>query len=391
MSGFLRVFFSVMMLGMSGPLRAQDSPLLAGDVTDVQVIHHLDSQPGANLLWIPYVAQLKPQHLIVAFGAGIPGKVDMGDILASVSTNDGKTWSPVTTVFDHRQRIGGIQYAYANPILFHPSGQEIVWCFCMRCPIYATHSEDSGLAAAYSGDGGRSWTPVELTMLSSGPLVIVAGIHEIRENGVPRYLLPGQRNTLRSDPHGTREQFVLSSTSLLEWKLAGYVPLAPGADVFPHEGNIAAGEKPGELKMVHRTAKLSKEGQAVEPPTAYSSTSTDGGRTWSVAKPEPDLWNTVSKPFYGTVGSGQHIYVYNDGPAWSRMALRYKIQDAAGNWGPEKTFYDSGTKNSYPTLIEVAPGDFRAVWDSGTKDRMRTHIRFGKLRVPMDEKANESR
>ena len=37
--------------------------------------------------------------------------------------------------------------------------------------------------------------------------------------------------------------------------------------------------------------------------------------------------------------------------------------------------------NDAAMLIEVAPGDFRAIWDSGTKDRSRTHIQFGKFRV----------
>ena len=46
---------------------------------------------------------------------------------------------------------------------------------------------------------------------------------------------------------------------------------------------------------------------------------------------------------------------------------------------PQKTFFDAGIKNSYPTLLEVAPGDFRAVWDSGTADTARTHIHFGKF------------
>jgi hypothetical protein len=63
------------------------------------------------------------------------------------------------------------------------------------------------------------------------------------------------------------------------------------------------------------------------------------------------------------------------------MALRYKLKPAGGTWGLEKTFYSADTKNSYPTLIEVAPGDFRAVWDSGTATQTRTHIRFGKFRV----------
>lgn len=38
-------------------------------------------------------------------------------------------------------------------------------------------------------------------------------------------------------------------------------------------------------------------------------------------------------------------------------------------------------KNSYPTLVEVAPGDYRAVWDSGTPDKTRTHIHFGKIKI----------
>ena len=60
--------------------------------------------------------------------------------------------------------------------------------------------------------------------------------------------------------------------------------------------------------------------------------------------------------------------------------LRYKTQPPGGAWSEEKTFFDSNAHNSYPTLIEVAPGDFRAVWDSGTKEKHRTHICFGKFR-----------
>jgi hypothetical protein len=62
-----------------------------GDVTDVSVVRRVEQQPGSALLWEPYIAEWRPKHLIVAFGAGIPGKTDMGDILACVSTDDGKT------------------------------------------------------------------------------------------------------------------------------------------------------------------------------------------------------------------------------------------------------------------------------------------------------------
>jgi hypothetical protein len=218
-----------------------------------------------------------------------------------------------------------------------------------------------------------------------GPLIVVAGVERIVENGHPVYLLPAHRNTLRADPHGSREQFVLSSTSLLEWKKRGFIPQPAGGEkVFLHEGAIAEGDSPGELKIVMRTANWEESG-ALNPPRAFSSVSRDGGRTWTPAKEEPDLWNARSKAYFGTLPGGRNLYVYSDGPAGNRRALRYKVQSPEGRWGPERTFYDSGTKNSYPTLIESeTPGDFYCIWDSGTPERARTNIRFGRFRPRND-------
>jgi hypothetical protein len=352
-----------------------------GDVTDVRVVRSVEQHPGAALVWEPYIAEWKPKHLVVAYGAGIAGKTDMGDIYACVSTNDGDTWGEASLIFDHNQRFGAMQFGYANAVLYKVPGQSVMWCFAMRCPMNYQHSEDSQLCAAYSADGGRAWTLVELSMNYTGPLIIVAGIQRIEENGQPRYLLPAHRNTRRNDPLGSRDQLILSSTSLLEWSLAGHVPQPEGKKVFMHEGGLAVGDAEGELKLVMRTADYEKEGTQLDPPRAFSSVSKDGGRTWSAAKDEPDLWNSVSKGFFGRAANGSHLYVYNDGKNWVRTSLKYKVQPAGGAWSDEKTFYDSGTKNSYPTLIEVAPGDFRAVWDSGTKDRNRTQIKFGKLKI----------
>lgn len=365
-------------------LQADPTPVQAGDVRDLRIVRRLEQHPGAALLWEPFIAEWKKKHLIVAFGAQIPGKVDMGDILASVSTDDGDTWSEPSFVFDHAQRQGPLQFAYANAVLYHPPGQNVVWCFAMRCPIHYAHSEDSQLAGAYSADGGRTWVPVELAMTYTGPLIIVAGIHRVVENGVPRYLLPAHRNTKRNDPLGDRDQFVLESTSLLDWSLAGHILQPDTGRVFMHEGGLADGDAEGELKLVMRTCSYEKEGAPLNPPRAYSSVSRDGGRTWTPGRQEPDLWNSVSKGFFGRASDGTHVYVYNDGKAWTRMSLRYKVQPPGGVWSAERTFYDAGIRNSYPTLIEVAPGEFRAVWDSGTKDQNRTHICFGKFTLPKD-------
>jgi hypothetical protein len=362
-----------------------------GDVTDIRIIRRVEQHPDAWRLWQPFIAQWKRKHLVVAFGAMTNGKKDMGDIFASVSKDDGDTWGEPVAIFDHNRRQGAIQFAYANPVLFKPTDQNVLWCFAMRCPIIYKNSEDSQLVGAFTTDGGYSWTPVELAMHYAGPLILNAGVQPTEIRGQRCFLLPAHRNSLQKDPLGSREHFILSSTSLLEWKLEAFIPQLESGKVFLHEGNIAPGDAPGELKIVMRTANYYDTNLTTDPPRAYSSISKDGGHTWSPAKPEPALHNAKAKGYFGRTSDGTHIYVYNDGPAQrdiapgfprgGRTSLRYKIKPAGGKWSEEKTFYDAGIKNSYPTLIEVGPGDFRAVWDSGTAERPRTHIHFGKLRI----------
>ena len=360
------------------------APKYKGDVVDVRVIQHVDQHPYAWRIWQPFIIQgERDRDLIAAFGAMVNGKKDMGDILAAVSRNDGDTWEEPVAIFDHRRRLGSIQFAYANPVLYRAPGQDIVWCFAMRCPIAFENSEESHLVAAFTADGGRTWTPVELAVHYTGPLITNAGIVDTVIDGRKLFLLPAHRNTLQNDPRGSRDHFILSSTSLLEWSLEAYIPQPTTARVFLHEGNMAKGDAPGELKIVMRTADYDDSSLTTSPPRAYSSVSTDGGHTWSVAQEEPELHNAKSKAFFGRASDGTYVYVYNDGPAQrepgGRMALRYKTMVPGGAWSHQKTFFDAGVKNSYPTLVEVAPGDFRAVWDSGTPDRPRTRIVFGKL------------
>ncbi len=380
-----------MLLLSAGVLRGQDAAH-EGDVTDVRVVRRVQQHAQAWRVWQPFIIQAnKSKHLIVAFGAMVNGKKDMGDILVTLSRDDGDTWEEPVTVFDHTRRQGNLQFAYANPVLYRAPGQAIIWCFAMRCPIAQRNSEESHLAAAFTADGGRSWTPVEMAMHYTGPLILNASILSVERDGTRHFLLPAHRNTLASDPRGSRDHFILSSTSLLEWKLEAFIPQPAHPRVFLHEGHLGLGDREGEIKIVMRTADYDETQLTTQPPRAYSSISKDGGRTWSTAAPEPELHNAKSKGFFTHTRSGGQIYVYNDGPAQrdkapgfphgGRTSLRYKIKPSGGAWSPEKTFYHAGIKNSYPTLVEIAPGDFRCVWDSGTQDRPRTHIHFAKLRI----------
>ncbi|TVS11084.1 MAG: exo-alpha-sialidase [Planctomycetaceae bacterium] len=280
-----------------------------GDVTDIRVVRRLEQHPYAWKVWQPFIIQGdRRRDLLVAFGVQVNGKNDMGDILVSLSRDDGDTWQEPVAVFDHRERQGAIQFAYANPVLYRAPGHDVIWCFAMRCPMVYRNSKKSQLVGAFTADGGRLWTPVEMAMHYTGPLILNAGLVETQIDGQRRYLLPAHRNTLQKDPRGSRDHFILSS-SLLEWKLEAFIPQPTEPRVFLHEGNIAPGDAPGELKIVMRTANYDEDRLTTDPPRAYSSVSRDGGRTWSTAQEEPELHNAKSKGFFGQAADGTHIYV----------------------------------------------------------------------------------
>jgi hypothetical protein len=346
-----------------------------GDVTNVVTVDSLDPTGPYNKIWEPHFAKWTDDHYVSAYGLQLRGKVDMGDIVCSISRDKGKTWSPRITVFDHRQRNGTIQYAYNNSVMFRPPGQDVIWLFCMRAPMHYRDSENADLVAAYTADGGYSWQHVELALGYQGSLIIVAGIQTVARERVLHYLLPAHRNSFRHDKTGDRRQFVLESTSLLRWELADYIPVED--PVFLHEGKIAETNQPGELKMVMRTARMDNE-RPLDPALAYSSVSHDGGRSWSVAQPEPELPNFRSKCFYGKDMFDRHIYVYSD--SVERRALRYKLKPKGGDWSDAKLFYWDNNRNSYPTLLEDSPGNWLAMWDSSNDPEIRRSvIRFGRL------------
>lgn len=349
-----------------------------GDVKEVVTIDVLPPNSIYKQVWQPFIALWKNNYYVVAYGLKLDGRSDMGDIVCSISKDGGKKWLPRIVIFNHQQPNGTQRFAYANPVLFRPDGQNILWCFAMRCPLSYKDSEDSKLCAAFSCDGGYSWQQVEMIMDFHSPLITNAGVVVVKDDGITRYLLPVHRNTKRHDPQGDREQFVLESTNLLNWELAGFVPRP--AEVWIHEGNIAEGDKPGELTIVMRTAQYDHPKKALESRRAYSSVSQDNGRTWSKAVMEPALYNTAAKGFFGKDSKGRHIYVYNDDDISVRKGLYYVIKKPDQNWSEPKLFYWDNNRNSYPTLIEAEPGFFLCVWDSSDDpDRKRTAIRFGIL------------
>lgn len=351
-----------------------------GDVTDIQVIQKLDPNSPFNKIWQPYIAILDSQTYIATYGLAMKGKVDMGDIMCSISKDKGKTWGVPLSIFSSETG----RYAYANSFFYKDPNQDIIWCYAMRCPKYYHNSEEGELVAAYSGDGGITWIPVELKMDFHSPLITNASILPVKDERGTKYLLAVHRNTKHFDPHGDRRQFVLESRDLLRWKLAGFIPMPKGKEVFLCEGNMAfADDNNKDIKIVMRTGNYESPGKAFEPSKAFSSTSQDGGKTWSEAEVEPALHNTYAKGFFGKDSYGRQVYVYNDNPygaTITRTSLKYVVKSPNGKWSDPKLFYWDNNRNSYATLVEEKPGIFICVWDSSDNlQQGRTAIRFGRL------------
>ncbi|HVY76263.1 MAG TPA: sialidase family protein [Puia sp.] len=348
-----------------------------GDVTDITQVQKLDTNSLYYKIWQPYIAILDSQTYIATYGLQLTGKTDMGDILCSVSKDRGKTWGHPITIFSSQEG----KYGYANSVLYKSPEQDIIWCYAMRCVKYYKNTEESELVAAYSGDGGVTWIPVELQVDFQSPLITNASILSIKDERGTKYLLAVHRNTKHYDPYGDRRQFVLESRDLLRWKLAGYIPMPEGKEIFLCEGNMALEENNKDIKIVMRTADYKDPAHVqVNPPRAYSSISKDDGKTWSPAKEEPTLYNTNSKGFFGRDSKGHYVYVYNDGLVGQRTSLRYVVKSSGKDWSGPRLFYWDANRNSYATLIEEKPGVFICVWDSSDDiKRARTVIRFGRL------------
>src|SRR5690606_26271835 len=167
-----KIFLSMLSMVLIVSISMSQEKSYRGDVEDVRMIATLEDFNNVPKLLVPHIAVWKDRHVIAAFEAGIPGKVDMGDIISSISEDDGDTWGKRAVIFDHKEKYGLQRYGYANPILYKVPKENIVWCFAMRNPLNNPNSQNASMVAAFSGDGGRSWNRVELIMHYKGNLVL---------------------------------------------------------------------------------------------------------------------------------------------------------------------------------------------------------------------------
>jgi hypothetical protein len=86
----------------------------AGDVTHLRTVVELDPDSPYDRVWQPFIERWSDDHLLLAYGHHLRGKIDMGDILCSVSRDGGESWLPSVPIFHHRIPHGGWSRLYAR-------------------------------------------------------------------------------------------------------------------------------------------------------------------------------------------------------------------------------------------------------------------------------------
>lgn len=103
----------------------------------------------------------------------------------------------------------------------------------------------------------------------------------------------------------------------------------------------------------------------------HESTSADGGRTWTEAKPMPGFGKgPATRACMKKLASGAFMLVYHDAPpnkngGYGRARLTVWLSDDEGRTWPHKLLLDERTRVSYPDAVQAPDGRIFIAYDLG--------------------------
>ncbi|MFE1962830.1 sialidase family protein [Streptomyces sp. NPDC059479] len=321
----------------------------------------------------PDVVAVNANEAVVAWREGLDaGKVDMGVIKYAYTTDGGATWIRPTTPL----AATTAEYAWHYVTLYKAG--DALYAYLGRVPATSTTGLPVTMTAKRSLDNGHTWqdfaieTPAINNLVTAGRPLTLGSTH----------IMP----IWSGNSSG-----VLRSTDLVHWTLGGYVP-----DPSGYKGGepqiVVDQNDPGTLLMAARTRSYPAEAYLDGPAYAVTSTSTDGGLTWSDFRLDTDIPNYNTKGFLAKDGNGQYLAIYNTaGQAWtgptpalSRSVLYYKVKRPGERWGagqfladgPAVTTGAGAGWDTYAMADEYAPGKYFVAWEHDTSG-----IKFSKLDV----------
>jgi predicted neuraminidase len=272
-------------------------------------------------------------HEIVAawFGGTRERSPDVG-IWVSRRTKEG--WTPSVEVANGLQP-DGTRHPTWNPVLFQPRGAPLMLFY----KVGPSPESWWGMLRT-STDGGRTWS--EARRLPDGILGPIKNKPVQLADGT---ILSPTSTESESEPSRWQVHFERSSDGGTTWTATP--PLNDGTTVAAIQPSILFREKIGgdALLAVGRT----RQGKV------FSTSSDDGGRTWSALSLIDSLPNPNAGIDAVTLADGRQLIVYNP-TTRGRTPLAVATSRDGRRWTRVLTLEDQPGEYSYPAVIQTSDG-----------------------------------
>jgi predicted neuraminidase len=277
-----------------------------------------------------------PAHELVAawFGGTRERSPDVGIWLSRREKNG---WTPSVEVADGVQPDGR-RYPTWNPVLFQPHNGPLMLFY----KVGPSPEEWWGMVRT-SGDGGRTWS--EGRRLTDGILGPIKNKPVQLADGT---ILSPSSTESHSEPSRWQVHFERSTDGGKTWSATP--PLNDGVAIAAIQPSIlflggAAGERGSKLLAVGRT----QQGKV------FSTSSDDGGKTWSALTLIDDLPNPNAGIDAVTLADGRQLIVYNP-VSRGRTPLAVALSRDGRTWTKVVTLEDQPGEYSYPAVIQTSDG-----------------------------------
>ena len=274
-----------------------------------------------------------PQKELVAAWFG--GTRERGpDVGIWVSRREKTGWTPSVEVANGVQ-ADGVRHPTWNPVLFQPRTGPLMLFY----KVGPSPEEWWGMVRT-SADGGRTWS--EARRLPDGILGPIKNKPVQLADGT---IVSASSTESHTEPSRWQVHFERSSDGGRTWTATK--PLNDGIAIGAIQPSILFREKIGGAKLL--ALGRSQQGKV------FTTSSDDGGKTWSALSLVDDLPNPNAGIDALTLADGRQLIVYNP-TTRGRSPLAIAVSRDGRAWTKVVTLEDQPGEYSYPAVIQTSDG-----------------------------------
>ena len=278
------------------------------------------------------IVETRSNELVAAWFGGTRERSP--DVGIWVSRREKSGWTPSVEVANGVQ-ADGTRHPTWNPVLFQPRSGPLMLFY----KVGPSPEEWWGMVRT-SADGGRTWSAARrlpdgiLGPIKNKPVQLADGT-----------ILSPSSTESHSEPSRWQVHFERSSDGGRTWTATK--PLNDGVAIGAIQPSILFREKLGGEKLL--ALGRSQQGKV------FTTSSDDGGRSWSALSLVDDLPNPNAGIDALTLADGRHLIVYNP-TTRGRSPLAIAVSRDGRAWMKVATLEDQPGEYSYPAVIQTSDG-----------------------------------